>query len=84
MKRSKVLFGMDGGYEKLSEYQWIKQVPGVKIMCDFGDCEKGAMVQCGKCHDHICLDHMDLHQQSCGMSTPSKFEYEKDLEAMKN
>lgn len=61
------------------QYEWLQQVAGVKVLCDFGSCQHGSMLKCKKCNATICLDHQTLHLKSCGLSDSVKYEYENDL-----
>ncbi len=62
-------------------YEWIKQVEGVKMLCDYGDCQAGSMLYCTECRASLCLNHTEQHLQTCGMPDGLGYEMERTPEA---
>ena len=60
-------------------FEWISTFPCV--LCDFGQCEKCAMVRCKLCNACVCLDHIYGHLETCGMNLTgyAKFRYEQEI-----
>ncbi|MCJ7425004.1 hypothetical protein MUP01_12170 [Candidatus Bathyarchaeota archaeon] len=62
------------------KFEWL-HTPGYKILCDFGQCEKGAMVSCPVCKACVCLDHQAKHLRSCeeGWEPYARMRYEQEI-----
>ena len=62
-----------------NHFTWLHP-NGIKILCDFGQCENGSMLVCRKSKATICLEHAQKHMKSCNMNldvyTRMRFEQE--------
>ena len=62
-----------------AQFIWLH--PVVKILCDFGQCEKASLVQCVKCKACLCLEHPVKHVRTCSSSldTYARMRFEQEI-----
>lgn len=65
--------------EQDTKYEPLPLDTIVFILCDFGQCQKKAVVTCKKCHAPLCSEHIEKHKRSCGMPDSIKYQYEQEV-----